>query len=137
MRKKVKTIIKIIVILVILLLIVIFSLSYMINKNNNYQEEIIKNIEKNYNISNITYANVYNTYYILTTKDNVIVLDKEYKEVLKEKTSILANNSNNYQLIYKNKKLIYEETILKDNKVIYTYYDAKTNKKINTTELEQ
>ena len=75
--------------------------------------------------------------YIFTTNSNVIVLTKEYKEVLKEDINKLAKNTNNYELIYRTNKLMYEDTTVKDNKVTYDYYDANTYKKISSTTLEQ
>lgn len=136
--KKIQTILKIALIAVILILIGVFSLSYTINKNNNYQESIINNIKNNYQVNdNINYANYYGNYYIFTTKNEVIVLTKEYKEVLKEDIKEIADNKNNYELIYKTNKLMYENTTVKNNKVIYDYYDAKTYKKLSRTTLEK
>ena len=134
----IKNIIRIILIVVILVLAIIFSLSYIINKNNDYQEDITKNIKEHYNVdSDITYSNAYGNYYIFTTKNNVIVLNKEYEEVLKEDINTLADNKEGYELIYKTKTLMYEKTTIQDNKVIYTYYDAKTYKELSKTELEK
>ena len=137
-KKYLKKIIIIITIIIILILIYIFSLSYTINKNNNYIDKITKEIKENYKIKeDITYSNLYGNYYIFTTKSKVIVLNKEYEEVLNENISTLANNDKNYALIYKTKKLMYEETIIKNNKVTYNYYDAKTYKKVSKTTLER
>lgn len=134
----IKNIIRIILIVVILALAIIFSLSYIINKNNDYQEDITKNIKEHYNVDGeITYSNAYGNYYIFTTKNNVIVLNKEYEEVLKEDINTLADNKEGYELIYKTKTLMYEKTTIQDNKVIYTYYDAKTYKELSKTELEK
>ena len=136
--KNIKKILRIAIIVVVIILIGIFSLSYTINKNDRYKENIIKNIQNNYQVNNnITYANFYGNYYIFTTKTNVIVLTKEYQEVLKEDIKDLAENTNNYELIYKTNKLMYENTTIKKNKVIYDYYDTKTYKKISSTTLEK
>lgn len=134
----IKTILKVVVVIIIIVLISVFSLSYTINKNSNYKSSIIKDIKANYHVAEpITYANYADNYYIFSTKDKVIVLNKEYQEILKEDINKLSPNSNKYELIYKTKKLMYEETILKDNKVTYNYYDAKTYKKSSSTTLEK
>ena len=132
-----KKIIKIILLLVIIISAAILSLSYIINNNNNYKDNTIKKINKHYKIDNITYTNTYGNYYILKTKDNVIVLNKEYKEILKEKVTVLAENKDNYELIYRTNKLMYENTILEKDKLTYKYYDAKTVKYINETVMEK
>lgn len=136
--KNITTVLKIIIIVIALIFIGVFSLSYTINNNNSYKESIITNIKNNYNVNgDITYANYYGNYYIFTTNSNIIVLTKEYKEVLNEDINKLAKNTNNYELIYRTNKLMYEDTTVKDNKVTYDYYDANTYKKISSTTLEQ
>ena len=54
-----------------------------------------------------------------------------------DRLKYLADNINNYELIYKTNKLMYENTTIKKNKVIYDYYDSKTYKKISSTTLEK
>ena len=76
-------------------------------------------------------------YYIFTTKEKVIVLNKEFREVASEDKSQLAENKNDYQLIYKANKLMYEETILSKKAVTYKYYDSKTYKQLSKITLER
>ena len=131
-------IIRIIVIILVIILACIFSISYKINKNNDYKNSIIKEIKNNYSLSeNINYINIYGNYYIFTTNNKVYVLDNKYKEVYKEDLEKISKNTNNYNLIYRTKKLMYEKTIIKGNKLTYEYYDSKTYKKIGTTKLER
>ena len=132
-----KKVIKIIIIILVILLICILSLSYTITENNNYKERIINKVKKHYQIDNIEYINYQDNYYIIKTKEEVIVLNKEFEEILKEKSIVLKENNNNYELVYKTNKLMYEKTTLNKNKVIYTYYDAKTNEKIKDTIMEK
>ena len=111
---------------------------FLNNKNQKYLDSITKNIKENYDIKeNITYSNLYGNYYIFTTKKDIIVLNKEYEEILTKDIDVLTPNPNNYELIYKNNKLIYEETILKSNKIIYKYYDATTGKLLKQTNIKE
>lgn len=136
--KNIKNILKVLVIIILIILIAIISLSYTINKNSSYQENIIKEIQSHYSTSNnIEYANYYGNYYIFTTKEKVIVLNKEFKEITSEDKNQLAENKNNYQLIYKANKLMYEETILSKKTVTYKYYDSKTYKQLSKITLER
>lgn len=129
---------KIILTILSIIIIGILSISYIINQNYNSLDQIKETIQQNYpNSGEITYANLYGNYYIFTTETNVIVLNREYKEVLKEKSNVLASNPNEYPLIYKTNKLMYEKTIIQNNNLIYEYYDAKTNKLIKKTTMEQ
>ena len=132
-----KKILKILLILIILLIIYLLTLLYINNKNNKYLTNLSDTIKENYKISsNITYVNFHNNYYIIKTKKQIIILNKEYDEILTDDINILAPNPKNYQLIYKNNKLMYEETTLKDNKLIYRYYDATTKEFIKETIME-
>ena len=136
--KKKISIIKIIILLLLIIFVGIFSLSYKVNNNYNYNNKLIEKIKNNYSLNdNINYINVYGNYYIITTKDKAIVLTNKYKEVYKEDISKLAKNTNNYNLIYRKNKLMYENTIYKKNGITYEYYDIKNYKRISTTNLER
>ena len=133
-----KHILKILFLLLIISITIILILSNINKNNNKYLDNITKNIKENYNIKEkITYSNLYGNYYIFTTKTKVIVLNKEYEEIKKFNIDILSNNKNNYQLIYKNNKLMYEETIKKKDKITYKYYDATNNKLIKEISVKE
>ena len=138
MKKKIitKRVLKIIGIIIILLLIVIFSISYITDNNTQTLEKLTQKIQKHYKTTKINYSNTFNNYYIIKTNNQVIILTKDYKEVAKEDISKLKEESNNYDLIYKTNKIMYEKKTLKKNKIIYDYYDAITGEKIKTTTME-
>ena len=119
-------------------IIVIFYISYITTQNENQYNTIAKKVQSNYNLKEeITYSNQYGNYYIITTKNQVIVLNKEYQEVLKESISILSENKEKLPLIYKTNKLMYEKTNRTKKTVIYEYYDATNGTLIKTTNLER
>ena len=121
----------------LIVLVIFIYISSIINNNQKYLNSITKNIKDNYKINEeITYYNEYNNYYIFTTENKVIVLNKEYSEILNENISIIKKTPNNQELIYKTNKLMFEETILKDTKLIYKYYDATTGEFIKETVME-
>lgn len=132
-----KKIFKILIVIAILLIACILSLSYTINKNNNYQEKLLNRVKKYYPNAKIDYINYQDDYYIYTTKEEIIILDKNYKEITKEKKLNLKQKKDNYEIVYKKEKIVYEETIQKKDKIIYTYYDAKTGEKINSITMEK
>ena len=105
--------------------------------NTNKLDNLIINIKNNYEINEeISYINEYNNYYIFTTKTRVIVLNKEYQEILNESINNIEDIPKNKELIYKTNKLMFEETILKENKLIYKYYDATNGEFIKETVME-
>ena len=132
-----KKICRLLIVIAILLIACILSLSYTINKNNNYQEKLLNRVKKYYPNAKIDYINYQDDYYIYTTKEEIIILDKNYKEITKEKKLNLKPKNDNYEIVYKKEKIAYEEKIQKKDKIIYTYYDAKTGEKINSITMEK
>lgn len=132
-----KKTLKILSIPLIIILIITIYIIYLIINNNNYLEDIYKNIKENYQINEeITYSNEYNSYYIFTTDTRVIVLNNEYTEVLNESIATIKNRTENQELIYKTNKLMFEETTTNDGKLIYKYFDAATGEFIKETIME-
>lgn len=131
-------VLKVILVIFLVVLIGILSVSYLTNHNQNFLEDITKNIQENYSLTeDITYTNQYGNYYIITTPTQVIVLTKEYTEVLKENISILTKNNENLPLIYKTNTLMHEKTKLIKGNLSYEYYDARTGELLKTTTMEQ
>lgn len=116
------------IIITIIIIVVIFPLSvvsYPVIKNNNYKEKLLNNIYNNTDIKNITYLNKDNNYYVIKTKDKVIVLDLNYEEKLS--LNIEKVKDNDLELVYRRNNLYYEEKIREEDKIIYKFYNALTN----------
>ena len=129
-----KKTLKILIIPFIIILIITTYIIYLTNDNTNYLNDITKNIKANYQINEeITYSNIYNNYYIFTTKNKVIVLNNEYTEVLNESITNIKERKDNQELIYKTNKLMFEETTTNDGKLIYKYFDASNGEFIKET----
>ena len=120
-------------ILILIIIIPLFLIIYPITKNNKYQKDLIKDIYNNTNIKEIKYLNKDNNYYIIKTKDKVIVLDLNYEEVYNIDLSLLQ--SSNLELVYRRNNLYYEEKIREGKKITYQFYDIKTNDFIYETSL--
>ena len=132
-----KKTLKILIIPFIIILIITTYIIYLTNDNTNYLNDITKNIKANYQINEeITYSNIYNNYYIFTTKNKVIVLNNEYTEVLNESITNIKERKDNQELIYKTNKLMFEETTTNDGKLIYKYFDASNGEFIKETIME-
>lgn len=114
---------KYIIIIIALLLIIISIYIYPIIKNNNYQKQMQKDIEKNTNIKDINYLNKDNNYYIIKTNEEVIVLDLNYEEVYTLDKNYIEDN---LPLVYRRNNLYYEEKIMKDKTLTYNFYDIET-----------
>ena len=124
-RRTINKIVKIVIGIFIVLLICFFSLNYTVNNNISYVNSLKNNIEDNYKLGDdIKDINVYGGYYIISTDKEVIVLANDFEEVVKENINKLSNNIDNYYLVYRTNKLMYEETVVKGKTLTYNYYDA-------------
>ena len=128
MNKKV-----LITILIIIILLIFSIILYPIIKNNNYQKKLLNNIYENTDLKDIKYLNKDNNYFIIKTKDKVIVLDLNHEEVYSISTSEIKKS--NLDLSYTRNSLYYKERIRKNNKLTYKYYDIKTNEEVFTSVL--
>lgn len=125
---------KVLITILITIILLIFSIIlYPIIKNNNYQKKLLNNIYENTNLKDIKYLNKDNNYYIIKTKDKVLVLDLNYEEVYSISTNEIKKS--NLDLSYTRNNLYYKERIRKNNKLTYKYYDIKTNEEVFTSVL--
>lgn len=122
-----------IIILIIIIILPIGIIIYPVIKNNKYQDRLLDNIYENTSIKNIEYLNKDNNYYIIKTKDKVTVLDLNYEEIYSINTNELINS--NLDLTYIRNNLYYKERKKENNKLVYKYFDVKTNEEVYTTTL--
>ena len=94
--------------------------------NDNYYNNISKSIKDNYANINLYYVNKYNDYYIFLSDENYGVLDGEYNEIMLISKSLVHDNTNNYDVIYEDNKLMYQEEVLDKDKLMINYYDIYT-----------
>lgn len=131
-----KKLLRILLIPLIILLVVMIYMFYLSNHNRKYLDSITQNIQDNYQIEEeITYSNQYGNYYIFTTKSSVIVLNKQYEEILNDSIATIQIKED-MELIYKTNKLMYESKEVQDNVLTYKYYDATTGDFIKETTME-
>lgn len=115
---------RIIIIFLSITFILLMLLVYI--TNDNYYNNISKSIKDNYANINLYYVNKYNDYYIFLSDENYGVLDGEYNEIMLISKSLVHDNTNNYDVIYKDNKLIYQEEVLDKDKLMINYYDIYT-----------
>lgn len=115
---------RIIIIFLSITFILLILLLYI--TNDNYYNNISKSIKDNYANINLYYVNKYNDYYIFLSDENYGVLDGEYNEIMLISKSLVHDNTNNYNVIYKDNKLMYQEEVLDKDKLMINYYDIYT-----------
>lgn len=125
---------KIVIIIFIIIVLLVFGIIlYPIIKNDNYNKRLINNIYDNTDIKNITYLNKDNNYYIIKSNDKIIVLDLNYDEVYSILISEITESK--LDLTYVRNNLYYKERIRDNDKLIYKYYDIKTEEEVFSSSL--
>ena len=115
---------RIIIIFLSITFILLMLLLYI--TNDNYYNNISISIKDNYANINLYYVNKYNDYYIFLSDENYGVLDGEYNEIMLISKSLVHDNTNNYDVIYEDNKLMYQEEVLDKDKLMINYYDIYT-----------
>ena len=124
---------KIILFILAIFLCLFIAILFIVNNNKMYNNNLIKEINKHYS-KDALYANKYGNNYVIKTKDEVIVLNEEYKEVTKEELKNVKKLD--YDLVYKKNAILYQKKEVKDKNITYTYYDIKTGEEVDKLEIE-
>ena len=124
---------KIIIVFISLVLLTFFFVLFPVARNNKYTNNLEKEVTDNYEIKEeINYLNKSNLYYIILTTKNLIVLDKDYKEILKEDINNIKKIDKDYEMVYRLNNVMYETKEISKDKITYNYYDIYTNELIDT-----
>ena len=114
---------RLIIIFLVLMGFLFFLMLIIIWNNNSYEDKMIKNVSIKCNIEDIKYINKYNDYYIVIDDNSLYLIDSNYKIISEIDINLLYENTKNYDIIYRNGKLLYSDDIYKDGNLIYRYYD--------------
>lgn len=94
--------------------------------DNKYISDIEKNILKNTEVKKIEYVNEYDDYYLVMDSEYLYLFNSNFEEIYNVKVSLLHNNKNNYELIYRNNTVMYMDNYQSKEGVIFKYYDIYT-----------
>lgn len=126
---------KVIITFISLLVMIFIFVMFTVNKNDKYNNDMVSYIKKNItSLESINYINKYDNYYIVKDNLNVMVIDNDMNIVLSEKLSNIYSSYDD--IVYRLNKLMYVEKIVKDNKVIYNYYDIYNHEEIDSIVVE-
>ena len=114
---------RLIIIFLVFIRFLFFLILIIIFNNNSYEDKMIKNVSIKCNIEDIKYINKYNDYYIVIDDNSLYLIDSNYKIISEMDKNLLYENTKNYDIIYRNGKLLYSDDIYKDGNLIYRYYD--------------
>lgn len=126
---------KIIIIFIVVVIIIFIRIGLLVNANSKYDDSLVNEIISNYRDVDVNYVNKYNSYLIFTTDDSLIVLDKDYKEIFNENLDKIYKMDGDYDILYKQNKVMFEKSKIKDRVLTYTYYDIYTGEEVSSVVL--
>ena len=122
---------KIIICFIGILLVLFIAILYITINDNKYTNNLEKNILRNTSVKRVDYLNKYNNYYIVIDREYLYVFDLKYNEILSKDIMLVHSNNNNYDIIYKDDNVMYFNDYIKDNVLVYEYYNIDTYKLID------
>ncbi len=126
---------KIVLIFITLMITIFLLICYMVYKDNNYLNKIKKDIIKTTDIIDVTYLNKYGNYYIVKDNEYLYLMDDEYNILLQKDLILVHENTNNYDIIYRDENFMYMHDYKEKHKLIYEYYNIGTYELIDTVSL--
>ena len=122
----------VVIILISLISVLFFSMFIMVKIDNSNIDIIKKEILKNTDIKDIEYLNKYDNSYIVVDNEYIYLFNSNYEEITKLDNKIVADNKNNYDIIYKDKTIMYMDNYKNKDGLIFKYYDINTYELIDT-----
>lgn len=98
----------------------------MVNIDNRYFNGLKKEIFDNTEINNIKYINKYDGYYIVKDNEYIYLFNSNYDEITKIKISLVYDNKNKYDIVYRNKTIMYMDNYKNKDGVVFKYFDIYT-----------
>ena len=91
-----------------------------------YLSDLADEVSNKLDIKDIKYVNKYDTYLIVLDDKYIYLINSDYELLLQKEISLVHENTNNYDIIYKNDYLMYFNDYIKDDTLIYEYYNINT-----------
>lgn len=104
----------------------------MVVIDNRYSNNIMDDIKENTDIMDIKYINKYDDNYIVLDKENLYLFNLDYEEVARLDASLIHKNSNNYDIVYRDKTIMYMDNYKNKEGIIFEYYDIYTYELIDS-----
>jgi len=111
---------------VVIILFLFISICVVVSFDESYVNNLEKEILKNTSLKNIIYVNKYDNNYIVIDKEQVYLFNSNYEEIYKVKESMLHENKNDYDLVYRDNTIMYMDNYKSKEGIIFKYYDLYT-----------
>ena len=106
------------------------SLNYEI-QTNKYIDSLKDIIIKNTDIERIEYVNYYDNYYIVVDYEFLYLFNNEFELVFNVNKNMLFDKYNKYDIVYRNRTLMFMDNYKNKEGIIFKYYDIYTGECID------
>ena len=94
--------------------------------DNGYVNSLEKEILDNTDINDIQYVNKYDGYYLVEDKEYLYLLNNNYEQITSMNLNLIHNNSDNYDIVYRDQTIMYMDSYKNEEGIIFKYYDIYT-----------
>lgn len=121
-----------VLIVLISLLIISFIVIFLIVRNDNkYIDSLEDIVINNTDIEKIEYVNYYDNYYIVIDYEYLYLFNNEFDLVFSIDKNMLNNQYNKYDIVYRDKTLMFMGNYKNKEGIIFKYYDIYTGECID------
>lgn len=107
-------------------MILFVGICIMVGIDNVNINDLEKEIFNNTDIKDIEYVNKYDGYYIVRNSQYIYLFNSEYEEITSINVKLVYDNENNYDIVYRNKTIMYMDNYKNKEGIIFKYYDIYT-----------
>lgn len=122
---------KVLICLIGLLIITFIVISLVVRNDNKYIDSLKDIIIKNTDIERIEYVNYYDNYYIVVDYEFLYLFNNEFEFVFSIDKNMLFDKYNKYDIVYRNKTLMFMDNYKNKEGIIFKYYDIYTGECID------
>ena len=123
---------KLIVLFIGIISILFIGVLIMVGIDNGYVSKLEKDIYEKTDVKDIKYVNEYDGYYIVMDNDNIYLFNNDYEEITRIKVNLVYDNKNNYDIVYRDKTIMYMDNYKNEEGIIFKYYDIYTYEEVDS-----
>lgn len=117
---------RVLLFLICILIIIFIIISLVVGNDNKYINNLENMIYKNTDIKEIDYVNFYDNYYIVMDYEFLYLFDDEFNMIVNIDKKMLNDDYNKYDIVYKDKTLMFMDNFKDKEGMIFKYYDIYT-----------
>jgi len=119
-----------------IILLLFISKWIIVLVDSGYVNSLEKEILNNTDVENIEYVSKYDNHYLVKDKKYLYLFNSKYEEIISISLSKIYNNSENYDIVYRDKTIMYMDNYMNKEGIIYKYYDIYTYELLDEVKVE-